>query len=1097
MQYMRTIGLHLSFQVLSLSALLGQQADHVVISEFATRGAFSAQNEFAELYNPADTSVRIAGWRLQYKSATGTTWSERATLPSGAVIPARSFYLISSALYMGIPTPDYASITWTIGIADDGNLRLLNSSTVEIDRVGYGAANDPEGGVPAPNHGTSNNNNSVERKARSTSTADSLRSGGLHALLGNGFDTNNNGNDFVTQINGRNPQNSSTSPEPPFPFGGNGTGRVRVMPQVVFAGRTIPSLTFSVQQDSPYTLTQIRLHVPQSLWPAVITSVVLFGDGFQGAAITLSTDTIVITQAAITVADSGTVILSGSFASPPTRGYHSFTVHTAVAGGTPAPIRQQPQVRVLEIVSIVFVHVNDAQGVPAPPYQIGAQVTVTGIVTANLSSTRTDIYVQDETAGINLFSFDLPPFMLLPGDSITVTGSILQFRGLTEISPEFALLERHATGRPVPTPMVMTCADVNNTFLPDYSEPNESRLIRINGVSYNQAASTITDASGTTNIFIPNTFPPTPSVFDIIGILKQFKPGTPAPGPPYTSDYEIVPRDPVGIVPHPGPIITSTPFEDAIQPSSVRIQWRTNVPSTSIVRYGTSVVYTDSLADTSRVISHSVVLIGLSAATVYYYSVGSGNADGINFSPQYILSTASPPQSTGIINAYFNKSVNTILAWFQTAQGNQNLVARLLVRINNARRSIDAAVYNLSGTPGPGNDVAVALKNAKDRGVKVRVICEQDERNKAPFNYLVANGIPLVTDSYDAINAGAGLMHNKFFIIDGRTGAPESVWVWTGSWNPTDPGTNADYQNSVEIQDVALARAFTLEFNEMWGSDTDVPSHANSRFGARKTDNTPHRFVIAGRNVECYFSPSDRTTSKIIAAINNAQYSVGFQLLTFTRTDIANALVAKKNAGLTVRGDLDNNTDQGSQYNYLLSNGVDVKLKTGSGLLHHKYAIVDAENPNWGALTITGSHNWTNSAENSNSENTLIIHDGNITNQFLQECAARYYQFGGTDSIVVSVRQVSEVPLRYSLSQNFPNPFNPSTYVEYSVPGNGNVSLKVYDILGREISTLINAHQAAGSYRVEFSAYGIASGVYFYRLEAGPYVQQKKMAVVK
>jgi hypothetical protein len=255
--------------------------------------------------------------------------------------------------------------------------------------------------------------------------------------------------------------------------------------------------------------------------------------------------------------------------------------------------------------------------------------------------------------------------------------------------------------------------------------------------------------------------------------------------------------------------------------------------------------------------------------------------------------------------------------------------------------------------------------------------------------------------------------------------------------------------------------------------------------------------VIAGRNVECYFSPSDRTTSKIISALNSAQYSIGFQLFTFTRLDIANTLIGKKNAGVRVRGGFDNNTDQSSQYNYLVSNNVDVRLKTGPGLLHHKYAIVDAENPNWNGLTITGSHNWTNSAENANSENTLIIHDGNITNQFLQEFAARYYQFGGTDSILVSVIQVNDLPTRYSLSQNLPNPFNPTTVIEYSVAGNEDVSLKIYGILGNEVSTLVNAHQAAGTYRVEFTAYGIASGVYFYRLEAGSYTQQKKMVVLK
>src|SRR5206468_1298984 len=142
-------------------------------------------------------------------------------------------------------------------------------------------------------------------------------------------------------------------------------------------------------------------------------------------------------------------------------------------------------------------------------------------------------------------------------------------------------------------------------------------------------------------------------------------------------------------------------------------------------------------------------------------------------------------------------------------------------------------IYNLSGTP--GSTLATALINAKNRGVKVRIICEYDNVNST-FNSLSSAGIPLINDRFDAINNGAGLMHNKFFVIDGRSGAPESSWVWTGSWNPTDPGTNDDFQNAIEIQDQALANAYTLEFDEMWGSTTDTPNASASHFGARKLD---------------------------------------------------------------------------------------------------------------------------------------------------------------------------------------------------------------------------------------------------------------------
>jgi phosphatidylserine/phosphatidylglycerophosphate/cardiolipin synthase-like enzyme len=616
-------------------------------------------------------------------------------------------------------------------------------------------------------------------------------------------------------------------------------------------------------------------------------------------------------------------------------------------------------------------------------------------------------------------------------------------------------------------------------------------------VSYNSVTSTITDASGTTNIFIPTSFPPTPSVFDVIGILKQFKPGTPAPGPPYTADYEVSPRTPDDIIPHPGPVITVTPYEDDIQPTSVDIHWTTDVASSSIIRYGLTAALGDSVTDATAVTTHMVTIPGLTPATVYYYSAGSADVNGVNFSPNQIFSTASPPQSTGEMNAYFNKSVDTSVAWMQAANGNQDLAARLATRLDNARRSVDGAIYNLSGAAGTA--VANALIAARNRGVKVRVICEYDNSTNSPFTAIAGSGIPLITDRFDPINNGLGLMHSKFLVIDGRAGAPESAWVWTGSWNPTDPGTDDDLQNSIEVQDQSLARVYTMEFNEMWGSSTDTPNSAVSRFGARKLDDTPHQFAIAGRHVECYFSPSDGTTSHIISTINAAQHFVDFQLLTITRSDIAAALVAKKQAGLTVRGDMDNNTDSGSQYSYLSSSGVDVHLKTGvSGLLHHKYCLVDAESPLWDSVTLTGSHNWSSAAENSNNENTLIIHDANIANQYLQEFKARYLQFGGADQVVLGVDRLdSRIPRTLSLSQNFPNPFGRITGITYALPVAQKVVLRLYDVMGREVRTLVNQRQVPGTYRVELAAGGMRSGVYFYRLEAGGEVRQRKMLLLR
>jgi phosphatidylserine/phosphatidylglycerophosphate/cardiolipin synthase-like enzyme len=271
-----------------------------------------------------------------------------------------------------------------------------------------------------------------------------------------------------------------------------------------------------------------------------------------------------------------------------------------------------------------------------------------------------------------------------------------------------------------------------------------------------------------------------------------------------------------------------------------------------------------------------------------------------------------------------------------------------------------------------------------------------------------------------------------------------------------------------------------------------------SRFGARKLDDTPHRFAIGGRTVESYFSPSDGTNSHILSTLDAAQHSIAFEQLTITRTDLSAKLIAKHQAGLAVRGDLDDDTDTGTQFATLQSAGVDVHLKSGvSGLLHHKYLIVDAESPHWNGVTLTGSHNWSSSANDQNNENTLIVHDPDVANQYLQEFAARYAQFGGADTIRVGVEQIDTRPGMVALGQNFPNPFRNATQIDYALPRAEQVTLAIFDVQGRLVQALVHQRQIAGHYRVTVAPRGLQSGTYFYRLAVGREVLQRKLLLVK
>ena len=228
----------------------------------------------------------------------------------------------------------------------------------------------------------------------------------------------------------------------------------------------------------------------------------------------------------------------------------------------------------------------------------------------------------------------------------------------------------------------------------------------------------------------------------------------------------------------------------------------------------------------------------------------------------------------------------------------------------------------------------------------------------------------------------AGIMHNKFIIIDADS--TENSWVMGGSTNWSNPSNLFnDYNNIIFIQDEAVAKAYTLEFEEMWSGN----------FGSNKIDNTPHKFVVNGKDLEVYFSPSDQTTSHILETIENVDNTLEFGLLSFTRDDLGQAVIDKDiEFGVTVRGIIEmKNSSNGGEYDNLVAASIDVRSHEGvPNQLHHKYLIADANSISADPLVLTGSHNWSNNAENNSDENTLIIHDATTANIYLQEFEKRW-----------------------------------------------------------------------------------------------------------
>jgi len=129
-----------------------------------------------------------------------------------------------------------------------------------------------------------------------------------------------------------------------------------------------------------------------------------------------------------------------------------------------------------------------------------------------------------------------------------------------------------------------------------------------------------------------------------------------------------------------------------------------------------------------------------------------------------------------------------------------------------------------------------------------------------------------------------------------------------------------------------------------------------------------------------------------------------------------------------------------------------------------------------------------------NGEWTLRIYDGTAGNEgTLNAWGLKLYFDQATDVD----DDLEGIPEKYSLSQNYPNPFNPSTIIKWQQPEKSFVTIKIYDVLGGEVITLVNEELAAGKHEVKFDASRFSSGIYFYQLKAGNYFETKKMVLVK
>ena len=605
-------------------------------------------------------------------------------------------------------------------------------------------------------------------------------------------------------------------------------------------------------------------------------------------------------------------------------------------------------------------------------YNIGDVVTVTGVVTSddNLGSVR---YLQDATAGIALYpgadwsAWDADPVI---GDSLTVTGEITEYNGLLEVGPNLTAVTFEGTGT-VPTPQVVSASGLN--------EGLEGELVRVNGVTFPMAGQEIIGndtydftSDGETGLIYVRTSNTlvgeilTGCAVDLIGIVSQFS----FDG---FGGYQLLPRGPVDLIPASGICYTSPVVQSNMSTTGFTLSWSTDLASDGVVEYGLTEALGMTASSASGTTDHSADLTGLEAGQIYYARAISTLPDGESAASP-IRSYATVSASSGDIHVYFNGAVDVSVATEEEALSlGTDMNDTVAAWITSAQYTLDVAAYNF-------NDQTLedAFETAANNGVQIRWIYEGQNANVG------LNNLPESVVTHPRTDGEGSGMHNKFIVGDAEY--TEQAFVLTGSTNLTTGNLVQDLNNAIVFEDQSLARAYTMEFNEMWGSDGMTPDAGNAKFGADKSWNTPVNFIVGGSPVELYFSPSDGTTNAIKEQIEAADSEFEFAVLAFTRDDLGDAIAALgQSFFVNPIGGIEQVNTTGSEYDNLLANGVQVYHHNISNDLHHKYAIVDHASPANDPVVITGSHNWSSSAENVNDENTVIVHDARVANLYHQE----------------------------------------------------------------------------------------------------------------
>ena len=288
---------------------------------------------------------------------------------------------------------------------------------------------------------------------------------------------------------------------------------------------------------------------------------------------------------------------------------------------------------------------------------------------------------------------------------------------------------------------------------------------------------------------------------------------------------------------------------------------------------------------------------------------------------------------------------------------NKFVCKEVLKNINNSKESIDIAIYGYSRIP----EIETALKSAQERGVKIRLVHDSDKNggNIYPATDVIAKLIKNSKNDRYSLNPEY-IMHNKFYIFDNKT-------VIIGSANLSNTDMSEFNSNAIlTINSRDLAKIYTKEFEQLY----------SGKFHSEKIKTHNSKINIDNTEIEAYFSPQDKITHNVILPmIKHAQNYIYIPTFLITDMKIVNELINAQARGVEVKIIIDalNASGKYSKHKILRNAGILVKTENYAGKMHSKSMIIDDK------YTLIGSMNFSNSGENKNDENLVVIKDSEIT----------------------------------------------------------------------------------------------------------------------